>query len=370
MPAAQPARRASSPSSASAICLAPDVRFSIWDEDADSVTAARYGRDISSRWECDSRSGGTEERQGCSCHASAASRRVCARDPCSVSRGGPPRVWERSQPGLVTSASAVPMGACGPGRRTASGGASSGGTAGRRAQPCAEGTDPDVINRSTLAASALFAAVALSLSACSQSAPAETAPTATATTSQQDTASPAPTGAEPAPAPAVAGDPLPEVPPATGTTATNGVITVTIPDGFSAGAPADGTQLFDGPSIPESVSPDGTTSQNSLVALEPAQAYAWDGTFSPSEREGAVQSAYVFAVPGADMAGVDFVSAEQGRELAMDPSIGGTVWDGPSGTATICVQVGDQFSRIIVNTSPGEQGLQVVAAIARSITVG
>lgn len=217
----------------------------------------------------------------------------------------------------------------------------------------------------TLAPAVLLAA-ALTLTACSAEAPAPAADsTPAATAAPEVTVEPAPTEAAETPAPRLPA--LPDVAPATGAAATNGVISVVVPDAFAPDEPYEGVQFWIGGAIPESTSPDGSESLLAGVQLYPAEPGGWDGTVAPREIPRGTQTVYALDVPGADAAAVEVVSVDTGETL--DGGEGMTMWNGPHTNATVQVLVGDQLSRIQVSTSPGQAGLELVAAIARGITV-
>lgn len=162
---------------------------------------------------------------------------------------------------------------------------------------------------------------------------------------------------------------LPDVPAATGPAATNEVITVNIPEVFTAGEPYEGVQFFDGDVIPESVreTADGNEASVAGVQIYPAEDWEWAGEFYPHPDEKMNQAVYRLDVPGADMAAVEWVWLEEG--YTEDVEGFGEMWVGATGTGTIHVRVGDKTTRVVVHTSPGQTGLEQVAAIAKSIKV-
>lgn len=156
---------------------------------------------------------------------------------------------------------------------------------------------------------------------------------------------------------------LPDAGTPVGTEATNGTITLTVPDLFTAGGTFDGVQVFDGPRIEES-----PTGVSPSIQLYPVGEWDWDGTFPEPYRPDATATEYALDVPGADRAVMQFTSATGTFTYEFDD--GETQQEGPMGRAQIYVSSGDRISSVTIVTGPGQEGLDLAASIAGTITLG
>lgn len=157
-------------------------------------------------------------------------------------------------------------------------------------------------------------------------------------------------------------DALPEVTAAQGTEATNGVITVVIPESFSTGDTYDGVQVFDGAGIAS-----GGDATYRSVQLYPAGEWDWDGTFHEPYRADATATEFTLDVPGADQAAMQFTSATDTYVYEFDD--GETMEEGPLGRAQVYVSAGGQITSMTIITEPGDEGLALATSIASTITL-
>lgn len=164
---------------------------------------------------------------------------------------------------------------------------------------------------------------------------------------------------------ALPAEPLPDIAPAAGTVVTSGPVSVTVPAEYRPAGAFDGVQLFEGPGI-----------RGARSATSGAQVYppvtdaAWAQRLSESlapALDGVTSTVYALEVPGADAAVVHVVTDTEGHS-ARDRE-GRRVWQAPVTTAHVLVGVGDQVTRVVLQTPPTPEGLDAALSVARTVTV-
>lgn len=164
---------------------------------------------------------------------------------------------------------------------------------------------------------------------------------------------------------ALPSEPLPEVVPATGSVVTSGRVTLTVPADHDPAGSYDGVQLFDGPTIR------GARSARAGIQVYPPVVDAdWAQRLSTSLSpglEGVTSVVYALDVPGADAAVVHVVTDTEGHS-SRDRD-GRRVWQAPVATAHVLVGIGDQVTRVVVQTAPTPEGIEAALSVARTVTV-
>ncbi|MBC7292350.1 MAG: hypothetical protein H5T83_13580 [Actinotalea sp.] len=160
-------------------------------------------------------------------------------------------------------------------------------------------------------------------------------------------------------------EPLPEIAPATGTVVHSGAVSVTLPaDHWPAGS-YDGVHLFEGPTIPGA-----RAARSGVQVYPPVVDHTWARQLEAWLRPGpgAISSeVYTLEIPGADAAVLHVVTDTEGH--AAEDRDGRRVWQSPVTTAQVLVGVGDEVTRIVLQTAPTAEGLREALSVARSVTV-
>ncbi|WP_225754995.1 hypothetical protein [Actinotalea sp. Marseille-Q4924] len=164
---------------------------------------------------------------------------------------------------------------------------------------------------------------------------------------------------------ALPAEPLPDIAPAAGTVVTSGTVSLTVPAQYRSAGAFDGVQLFAGPVIR------GTRSATSGAQVyPPVTDAAWAQRLSESlspALDGVTSTVYTLDVPGADAAVVHVVTDTEGHS-SRDRE-GRRVWQAPVTTAHVLVGVGDQVTRIVLQTPPTPEGLDAALSVARTVAV-
>jgi hypothetical protein len=160
-------------------------------------------------------------------------------------------------------------------------------------------------------------------------------------------------------------EPLPEVAPATGAVVTSGSVSVVVPPELVAVGTYDGVHLFEGPAIPGARGARAGMQVYPPV-VDPTWAQRLGSSLSPG-LEAVTSTVYSLDVPGADAAVVHVVTDPVGH--GSPDREGRRVWQPPVTTAHVLVGVGDQVTRIVLQTTPTAEGLDTALAVARTVTV-
>ena len=160
-------------------------------------------------------------------------------------------------------------------------------------------------------------------------------------------------------------EPLPQVAPAIGTVVSSGGVVVTLPADLDPAGAFDGVQLFEGRAI------SGARSAREGVQVYPPVADAtWAQRLGESLSPGledVTSTVYALDVPGADAAVVHVVTDTVGH--GSEDREGRRVWQAPVTTAHVLVGVGEQVTRIVLQTAPTPEGLEAALSVARTVTV-
>lgn len=164
---------------------------------------------------------------------------------------------------------------------------------------------------------------------------------------------------------AIPSEPLPEIAPAAGAVVTSGSVSVTVPVDHEAAGTYDGVHLYEGPAIPGAR---GTRAGVQVYppVTDPTWAQRLGDSLAPG-LEAVTSTVYALDVPGADAAVVHVVTdpvGHGGRDRE-----GRRVWQAPVTTAHVLVGVGDQVTRVVLQTAPTPEGLEAALSVARTVTV-
>lgn len=160
-------------------------------------------------------------------------------------------------------------------------------------------------------------------------------------------------------------EPLPEVAPATGAAVTSGRVSIVVPPDHDAAGTFDGVHLFDGPAIP------GTRGARAGMqvyppVVDPTWAQRLGESLTPG-LEDVTSTVYTLDVPGADAAVVHVVTDPVGH--GSRDREGRRVWQPPVTTAHVLVGVGDEVTRVVLQSAPTPEGLAAALSVARTATV-
>lgn len=160
-------------------------------------------------------------------------------------------------------------------------------------------------------------------------------------------------------------EPLPEVAPATGSAVASGNVSLTAPPELEPAGSFDGVQLFEGPAI-RGARGVREGMQVYPPVVDPSWAQRLGESLTP-DLEAVTSTVYALEVPGADAAVVHVVTDPVGH--GSRDREGRRIWQAPVTTAHVLVGVGDQVTRIVLQTPPTPEGLDAALSVARTVTV-
>lgn len=182
-------------------------------------------------------------------------------------------------------------------------------------------------------------------------------------------------------APAVTTAVLPDAAPADGPTFDNGVLVLAVPAGYEPyhdheWTEANGDQVFYGERIPGTTDPvRGGVDSLSFVAVYPAggahtpddlalTSTALAGEY-PAGDPRAIHTRYSWDVPGAEIAEAYLVSVTEGFHATLADV--GSAWFPAKTRGWIHVSDSRRGTTLFIQVPPGDEGLALVASVARSI---